>query len=612
MEEGMLHTKNRVVYGCDRLAREFSLRLLDAGIPFDYFLFPFDNPSFLLPNIMNKPVIDTECARLMEDVKIYVSCTFYTKAREILEKSGLARHIVLVEEMAADIMNASKRVVYGTGKRAEQFLADVASFCEIDCFCDSNPQKGGTLFEKYRVISPDELSDLGRDTAVIIASTYIQEIYDILINLDTDPQNIWIFQHNEIMVWDDSELQYSFGERNFIHIFRELYGKEFVLYGKAAHVAKIKNMFEMAGTANIKCIEASKDSDNKIYDLGYINILEECVLVVDKYSHNIYDIMKNMIGIPDKNIMWLEQYEPFYLTDRDSHYRSGIDVHIGPTYFNLSEEYTSFVKYEYEGKTDRKICILTLGGSTTSAFGTRQASWSEKLSEILKSEKISHIIYCGGIDGYNASMELIKFIRDGIWLRPDIVINYSAANNIGYSACEDFPFVNSYQKKLFDNIIQCFKIEEKDIDFGIAYPTENIFEYWYCQEKMIHAICREFHIVHRTFMQPLLFSKNSYQRSDGECAVLMGMLFDKRKKRYVHVMDCEAYPALLDRDKLFREEGEKMAAEEDWFFDFSHLFDGHDNVYIDMCHVYEKGNEILANAIYDCIKEEVKECVGEA
>ena len=31
--------------------------------------------------------------------------------------------------------------------------------------------------------------------------------------------------------------------------------------------------------------------------------------------------------------------------------------------------------------------------------------------------------------------------------------------------------------------------------------------------------------------------------------------------------------------------------------DFTHIFDGHDDVFYDCCHVYEKGNRIIAQKI---------------
>lgn len=44
-------------------------------------------------------------------------------------------------------------------------------------------------------------------------------------------------------------------------------------------------------------------------------------------------------------------------------------------------------------------------------------------------------------------------------------------------------------------------------------------------------------------------------------------------------------------------------------YDLSYIFDHEDGIYMDDCHVYEKGNEIIANAIYEVIKDKMGKCL---
>lgn len=54
--------------------------------------------------------------------------------------------------------------------------------------------------------------------------------------------------------------------------------------------------------------------------------------------------------------------------------------------------------------------------------------------------------------------------------------------------------------------------------------------------------------------------------------------------------------------RVFREKASEICRTHDYIYDLSHIFDGED-VYIDHCHVFEHGNEIIAREIYNIIKE---------
>ena len=80
---------------------------------------------------------------------------------------------------------------------------------------------------------------------------------------------------------------------------------------------------------------------------------------------------------------------------------------------------------------------MITGGSTTDDTFSNQKSWPSFLSKILKERKLSHVIYNGGIVGYNSSQELLKTIRDINILKPHIVISYSGINDF-YRGTNDF------------------------------------------------------------------------------------------------------------------------------------------------------------------------------
>ena len=44
----------------------------------------------------------------------------------------------------------------------------------------------------------------------------------------------------------------------------------------------------------------------------------------------------------------------------------------------------------------------------------------------------------------------------------------------------------------------------------------------------------------------------------------------------------------------------------DWFIDLTDIFDDKPEVFFDVCHVYEKGNKVIAEKIYEHIKDEIR------
>ena len=57
------------------------------------------------------------------------------------------------------------------------------------------------------------------------------------------------------------------------------------------------------------------------------------------------------------------------------------------------------------------------------------------------------------------------------------------------------------------------------------------------------------------------------------------------------------------RDKL---QSRKRENAYEFIYDLSSVFDDVHDVYMDICHVCEKGNKIIADAIYDVIKNEIR------
>lgn len=138
---------------------------------------------------------------------------------------------------------------------------------------------------------------------------------------------------------------------------------------------------------------------------------------------------------------------------------STIDPHLGYIHShgekdvrNLSKEFTwldGFLIYSNQTSNFQRPIILALGGSTTDGIRAGH-SWPEELAKIMKEKRYSGTVINGGIGGYSTNQELLKFIRDGLELSPDVVISYSGINDRGQYSLLPFPMVHTYQRELLD------------------------------------------------------------------------------------------------------------------------------------------------------------------
>lgn len=75
----------------------------------------------------------------------------------------------------------------------------------------------------------------------------------------------------------------------------------------------------------------------------------------------------------------------------------------------------------------KPLRVLITGGST-SDVGLKPANWPTHLQRLLADSGICATLYIGAVGGYSSGQEVLKTMRDGVGLRPDVHISYSGAN----------------------------------------------------------------------------------------------------------------------------------------------------------------------------------------
>lgn len=248
--------------------------------------------------------------------------------------------------------------------------------------------------------------------------------------------------------------------------------------------------------------------------------------------------------------------------------------------------------FKIMGNYDKKSrSILCLGGSTTDYSFLGIKSWPQCLYEVLKKDDVKLNVLNGGIVGYNSSQELLKLIRDGLELDPSLVISFSGFNDFQ----EHTPAMGS--KYLYDvwGQLESAAIENHSQvpnladSLSLSYGAKtrlSAAEYWYRNELMMCNICRGFDIPFLGILQPTIYTKDTNIRSSYE-------------ERMFQALENAAYiKNQFDKAKQLVDEGI-----EGNIADFTALFNPDGNIYVDVCHVYEHGNMIIAEAIYKKLKE---------
>ena len=317
-----------------------------------------------------------------------------------------------------------------------------------------------------------------------------------------------------------------------------------------------------------------------------------------------------------------------YAANVNHHAFNVIDPHLGTLWNsveheNLVKNYKD-IKYKplnyrdnfvYYGDPIVKndLVVVTLGGSTTMA-PWYPSNWSEFLYDYLSEHKSKVLLYNGGMAGFTSNQELIKLIRDGLGLKPNIVIVYDGINDVGslYSL-PGHPMVSPYQKELMEYLVGLgdkhffmpnlmYAITRTSLEnkknqpskesyvklAGISYgPEDNTspVNQWIRNHRIMHTICEEFGIKYFVFLQPTMGVGNYLASST-----------PVEKKMYEdYIKDNDKYPDML-RD--FYEGARRACGRLAYCIDLTSALDGKSGLYTDVRHINEDGNKIIASAIY--------------
>lgn len=386
-----------------------------------------------------------------------------------------------------------------------------------------------------------------------------------------------------------------------IHYFYQasnIEGKQIVLIGRGDEkVDKVRSVFMLMGITCDLSIDFNSDK-GEIIDYFKNKTGENTLCIVLEGLEEFAENLIEEFELDGQMFISSEDGRRFN-TIRDFDPTFGFDKH-GSMYMLTNTEDICAEK--------RAIRICILGNSCTDSRLFTEKSWPEHLLDIFTLERIPVIIYDGAVTGHAVSQELLKLLRDGLPLQPDIVISYSGTNE-WLDDQENF-FVNRYQTRIFRDIVNNSHIRlllasnisknSKGVSMGTTLyekrsnTSENLAGHWYEQESLMNKLCEGCGIKFFAFIQPHLLGKHPRSVADKELIEHIEMVESSRQS---HVI---------------LEEIENIKCKDDGKYGFvknaARIFDGlKKDVYIDYNHLLSEGNRMVADTVFNEIFPRVKE-----
>ena len=512
-------------------------------------------------------------------------------------------------EICSELISLDKSIeklgiyIYGAGQVGKYLLKKLIDFgITVEGFIDSDNRKVGDKILEKEIYDKEIIYDLPQHKGVIIAGKYFEEIKNVIYNIRSDLNLFYcntesdyepIFTNNVIV---DSKKGISIRSYTLMQLVETTFNKEIILWGDDKDLAyKYYEILTFLGFRDL-CFVSDKLEDDK--SVKIIQCIED-VLYENSYFVLIYGQITTW-HTKKLQELGMQQGRDFALLDypvpicKMGGRKQLIDLNLGYTY-QMNCKYPGFYILGENNENDYKIAIL--GGSTSDSDLYWHKSWPEIFYEKYCDGRVS--IINGAIAGYNSAQELIKFIRDVIYLKPDMLIVMDGINDIAAKANSGknlFGFsylktiINSLKEKMNQYVLPIRICNDMEIWYGIEKDTCDVLESWRKNLEYMYAVAQLNNIKFHAILQPTLFGKTepiSYHEASlmKMDEVAMGSWFKEQ---------C----------LMLRQYGKKIESRYEFFHDFSHIFDGHD-VYMDECHVYEKGNNIIAKEIFEIVKAEL-------
>ncbi len=561
--------------------------------------------------VFNKKIIN------LEDVKedSIILCPETYKGKINFDKlKNVQISYIQVKTLKDEITN-NEVIIYGagdSGRFAAKYLLE--SEVKILGFLDSDKTKLGdeVIKEGDTTLRVLDIDTIDKETIIIISNIHYKEIFDTLKNKGFNNVFLNYFSFKQVypyviikscdtlshdIIWDLKNALY--------YLLTGVIDKQIIIYGYNNFGKDVIRILRLFDKEIEYCIEdnpnevVNNDVEIKsIYDLLYEDMSNKIIIysklfiknILNNYNSHVLDfineISRNDLIFPHNifNVQYLSETVMSAKTQYNKYYTYSYDSLLGYTlnYHRISEKYLQYIVY---GNPDiAKKRILVLGGSTTDGGVYYPIKcWSELLFENISDNNIA--VFNGGMCSYSNMQECLKLLRDIECINPDIIISYGGVNNIGWGN-----YIITHPFKCSNSRVFSGDYNE-DMNLGME-NTEDSISLWLRMEQTMKAIAELHGAKFIGVFQPAIFNKNILSE----------------KEKMIYILDSNDKNGILkykeQHSKLSKVTELEKFVNDDSLYDLSGIFkDNPDEIFMDCFHVYENGNKIIADKIYEILKD---------
>lgn len=595
-----LTRKKKYIFGTRISSFSVFLMSLNQNIYVESFIFNNDN---LLNCAFNKQVIQ------MKDVPDNSVILVPNDLIDSLKTSNLKYHYeihkIYVHQFVSPIRN-KEIYIWGTGNNGlKTFKLLAENNVKIKGFIDSDIRKKDKLINGLPVSLPESIN---QNEVIIIASRYYKQIIGLpdnkkFNNIFIDYGTVYSCEYPYVILENEKEYLEDIVWNLYSHFFilmRDIIKKNIIIYGYNKLGVQLKRILSLLDKQvkyfiEDETIETVDDIVKNKFDILYESP-DKNIILISKFRENakgelVCDDLSQLedmglnYGMDFKEIKIMADNAIRYLCFDD--YGCKLDPMLGYT-LSYPETSTTYNQYVVLGnENDNVIKIMILGGSTSDIGQYKpEKSWPEFLWE-KSGKKVT--IFGGAIGGYNSRQECLKLLRDIGTLLPDIVISYSGVNDAYPMSVDGYPFMHIYQLLAMKNVDSSFQI-----DNGLI-SKRNQAELWLQMESCMFAISQSYGCKFYGILQPAFYNKKwvvkreNLIRAYGNNFYNKVLSIEKAEERYMEILNI-----LIKHEE---------SSANKFLYNFSSLFaESKDEIFKDTVHLYEKGNEIVAEKILEIIQ----------
>lgn len=473
-------------------------------------------------------------------------------------------------------LHTTRVIIWGAGITGE-YVHKVLT-CngfQVDFFVDSNKELEGTCRCGLPIYMPDKLDELSGSITVVEALWKWRQVDELIGGKYDDRYYCIIDDSWEKITYNVNGTKKVLFRLSSFWTFSRFTEKRVYIYGTGdieKELVKYLRLldFEFAGFLTD---EKSNGNDCSVKSI------EDVVQEKDYYIWIWEKDERKIEKMKELGLRYLYEYECTAQYHDFSLKRIECwDLNLGLNYLTGSK-YPGIMVYGNEKDGDYKIAVL--GNSTSDGAMFSFKSWPQLLYEELGKEGVT--VYNGAVRGDGSGQELFRLIRDILPLMPDMILVCDGVNEP--NAVSKYPFAFGYVKRVYDYAVrrmdEKYSIvdDSKNICFG-AESRKDYFHNWLANIRSMYAIASERGIEFFSFCQPWLSSKKN-----------------KTAKEKSMLLSIPAESLAFWTTKTFRDYISQSTDMPDYIHDLSDIFDEESEIYIDLCHVWEKGNRMIARKI---------------